>query len=254
MQKNALIILIALAFVLPPGAFSQQRIMDMEIVISQPSVGEIVQSGDQIPFTVYLKNNGPDPLVEGDTLFCQLPDGSGQMLLLPQALEAGDSSVVFDTELILTAESSATIDLCFLVIADPNNEAILDGEPVNVSYRDTNPANNMMCHNVIVESEEDGPSSIAENSLTTSRLSVYPNPAANIIHVSAESYPPGDFSIKVVDVSGRVIMEVQYPSGSKVNGPIDLDISSLKAGIYMVQLSGADGLTRASKFIVSGTH
>lgn len=246
MQKNALIILIALAFLLPPGAFSQQRIIDMEIVISQPSVGEIVQSGEQVPFTVYLKNNGPGPLVEGDTLFCRLPDGSGQVLLLPQPVNAGDSLVVMDTELTLTAESSATVDLCFAVIPDPNSEVTLDGGPVQVSYIDTNRNNNMMCHNVIVENEEP-PSGIAGD-INETQLTVYPNPVTSVLHVAAPSYPEGTYSIRVSDLLGRIVMQ-RFPLAT--SGQLTLDVSTLLPGTYILELLFQKGTTMSTRFMVA---
>ncbi len=60
---------------------------------------------------------------------------------------------------------------------------------------------------------------------------IYPNPATGRVSLQLAEGPAG--SLRVVDVQGRQILSQSIPAGSQ---NFDLDIQSLKTGIYYLQL------------------
>jgi len=67
------------------------------------------------------------------------------------------------------------------------------------------------------------------NSINTTNVSVYPNPAGNSLIVKTEK---GDFNqIKVYNIHGAVVLSEDYIGEAK------LDISSFQAGLYRIELS-----------------
>lgn len=252
MRINTLLGMLTVALSVQVAAYSQERIIDMEVLVARPLIGEVVQSGDQVPFIVYLKNNGPGTLLEGDSLFCRLPNGGVQMLLLPQVLETGDSFQIMNTELTATSAVSTIIDVCFQVISDPDSEVTLRGEPVNVSYVDTLSDNNLMCQNIIIENEE-APSGIANDGKKNLRIAVYPNPATSVLRIIAEPYPKSAFNIRVRDMLGRTVIQMPVVPYGISTGQMHLDISALKPGAYLLELTELDGPKRVVKFMVAGS-
>ena len=66
------------------------------------------------------------------------------------------------------------------------------------------------------------------NSINTTIISVYPNPAGSSLYVTTEK---GDFNqIKVYNVHGAVVLSENYIGEER------LDISSLQAGMYRIEL------------------
>jgi len=72
-------------------------------------------------------------------------------------------------------------------------------------------------------------------------VSIYPNPASSELMVSNLERTTMD--IRVTDISGRMVMEL-----SSSNANTTLNIASLKAGVYGIQIYSA-GKVAHSKFI-----
>jgi len=69
-------------------------------------------------------------------------------------------------------------------------------------------------------------------------LSLYPNPVHDVLHIGGLT---GAVTVKVVDFSGRIVF-------TKQNVIESVDVSSLPAGIYLLQIN-ANGETMVKKFI-----
>jgi phosphatidylserine/phosphatidylglycerophosphate/cardiolipin synthase-like enzyme len=65
------------------------------------------------------------------------------------------------------------------------------------------------------------------------RFLIYPNPASDILHISASIQAP-QFSLNLMDINGRVIQQNNF-SQSSIN--TTLDLSSLSNGIYLLQIT-----------------
>ncbi len=72
--------------------------------------------------------------------------------------------------------------------------------------------------------------SVAE--ISTSSFSVYPNPTKGNITIILENAANVDFS--VIDIVGKIVYS---KSASSVNGLIEMDLTALKAGIYILRMT-----------------
>jgi len=81
-----------------------------------------------------------------------------------------------------------------------------------------------------------------------SRLVIYPNPAKESVFVSYEATRASEAHLQVIDLSGRIVISAQHKivAGSNI---LQTDISSLKKGIYIIQLKDG-GLMLTNKLIV----
>lgn len=83
------------------------------------------------------------------------------------------------------------------------------------------------------------------NELANNSLSIWPNPVQNKLNISSELYPI--ISVVVMDIQGRVI---KSQTGEDLSF---IDMSNLKAGMYLVKFSGSD-FTVIRKIIVDGNN
>jgi len=77
---------------------------------------------------------------------------------------------------------------------------------------------------------------ILVNPETEGQISIWPNPAQNQIHFSLEKFE-GTVDISILALDGKVLINKIVKGNSDT-----IDISSLKSGIYIVQLSNKDHL------------
>jgi len=72
-------------------------------------------------------------------------------------------------------------------------------------------------------------------------LRVYPNPTSSMIMVESEALATSTGAVRVMDMSGREIMRRNLMAGQQ---RVQLDVSKLPAGNYVVQLeAGKKGFT-----------
>jgi len=91
----------------------------------------------------------------------------------------------------------------------------------------------------------DAPQSFVSNKLN---LTIYPNPAKESVFVSYEATRASEAHLQVIDLSGRIVVSAQHKivAGSNI---LQTDISSLKKGIYIIQLKDGS-LMLTNKLIV----
>ena len=70
---------------------------------------------------------------------------------------------------------------------------------------------------------------------------IYPNPANDIIHI--KGLPPGLYSAKIVDITGKTLVSDQLMDGS-------LNIESVKPGFYHLFIQSADGSYSGSNYFI----
>ena len=104
-------------------------------------------------------------------------------------------------------------------------EAAID-KPVSVNLRCYDDGNCMYlngtsdCENLKVESE----------TLESNELKLYPNPASSHITIELpENIQPNEVNYRIIDLYGNIVLE-----GKVINS--SLDVSNLKAGVYLVRL------------------
>lgn len=85
--------------------------------------------------------------------------------------------------------------------------------------------------------------STSENKLFADEITLYPNPASNYTSLNFVSEQNTSATIDITDLSGKILRSPY--SGELKSGcnRIDLNLSGLKSGIYLVRISGTTGNT-----------
>lgn len=84
---------------------------------------------------------------------------------------------------------------------------------------------------------------VLEPDNTNLRLIVYPNPVSGMLHIQLADAEKGIVRITVCDLLGRVMLQKEILSKP------ELDVSSLPAGMYLLQVQTADGKILTAKFV-----
>lgn len=77
-------------------------------------------------------------------------------------------------------------------------------------------------------------------------VGVSPSPAGSVVFVRASGIGPAQATVMLFDLSGRLVESV--PLGA--DGTAGLDASALQPGVYLVRVSGGDGLTGTARLVV----
>jgi len=75
-------------------------------------------------------------------------------------------------------------------------------------------------------------------------FSVYPNPSTNIVNVTIRSEISTDFSIQIIDISGKV-----YQTLSTVAPVVKINIEDLADGIYFIKVTDNQGRNKVEKLL-----
>ena len=98
-----------------------------------------------------------------------------------------------------------------------------------------------------------GPASFSKSAqiitkpITSSKLSVYPNPASQSTTLNFTADKQIKYTILVTDISGKTIIRKEYTSNTGEN-LIKLDVSKLASGSYFVNITDAGKTIQATKF------
>lgn len=84
------------------------------------------------------------------------------------------------------------------------------------------------------------------------RLSVFPNPARDLLFVKTDGFPAGDVALRIIDLQGRTML-MRNISGITGSGTCSLDISNLEDGIYFIEVQGKPG-KRVARWIKAGSR
>lgn len=71
-----------------------------------------------------------------------------------------------------------------------------------------------------------------------SRLSVYPNPADDIIHIGGAEKILGEKQVFIRDITGKVVAQKSFEDHKEIIMPV----SNLNVGLYLIQLSTSSGV------------
>jgi hypothetical protein len=245
MMKKTTRFFVALGAMLTLGtaSFAQTRSTNLQPVLNLPGNGTTITSGVATPFKVSIKNNGPDNLIVGDTLFFVAEVGNAQILAYPvtATVPMGQTIVAFDDSITLTISQTTplTADLCVKVY-NPKTEILTRNngqDTVRVNYNDADTSNNRNCNEITVKPA--GPVGIFDlTDVAQEQLTLYPNPADkdakfNIILDKAENVV-----ISVRDITGREVMRKDFGRVPANNtAPFSLNFAQLNAGMYIVELN-----------------
>ncbi len=79
-------------------------------------------------------------------------------------------------------------------------------------------------------------------------LSIEPNPAQDLVNIKIGALNPGTVKLSIYDLIGRVVLskDIEHNSNDEVHS---IDISSLKAGIYLVYANTGNSTSKAHRMI-----
>jgi hypothetical protein len=80
-------------------------------------------------------------------------------------------------------------------------------------------------------------------------FSIFPNPAREFLNVTVSADAPSELSFRVVNSFGQVLLDrkVTNAAGSTVSLPVQ----NFPVGSYILTISGKDGSSNVSKFMVA---
>lgn len=111
---------------------------------------------------------------------------------------------------------------------------------VAVAYMKPNGVNPEMVYYTVTD-----PSSTMRTASGRPDIYAYPNPAINDVRFEFSNLKPSNYSLKIYNILGVVVMQKSY----NLNGfkTVKLDVSKLRKGTYLYSLSDAKGKTVATR-------
>lgn len=210
-------------------ANAQQRNVDIQFRVIHPVEKQVVVMDEKIDMMFMIKNMGTDSLKYPDSLKFYLKInnnpivfGTDSFLSISPNIAPGDSLL---RELPMTFSlPTGSHDLCYKYIATSGSaDTIIDPDL----------SNNENCVKVKMV-----PVGITElNNGDGSNVNVYPNPASGEANFNIHLTETGDVNIKVLDMTGRVILQENRAELSKGEHTITINTSHLNAGMYMYQVT-----------------
>jgi hypothetical protein len=80
-------------------------------------------------------------------------------------------------------------------------------------------------------------SAVGAVSANSAGISIYPNPAENILNVKWNNVATGTASVIITDITGRQVISKSVEM-TQANGTASFDVTSLSCGTYVVSISG----------------
>jgi len=249
-MKQVIQFMIAFSAIMVIGATASaqtgMRNIDLEAIFNAPANGDSVVNGagTSVPLQVSVKNNGPDDLVAGDTLFFELSMDNVRILLegvqLTSDIMAGQTSVVIDSTIDFELQLSPGLvpaDICAFVFDDPYTELVYGNTPVSVSYKDPDSTNNRSCNHITINTGGTE-TSIFKVQNTGEKVTIYPNPTTGIVHIQY----PAKVDVALTDMAGRVIRKIKDANS--------VSLKKLSEGIYLLRITNKNGaLIKVAKVI-----
>lgn len=210
---------------------AQKRQIDLEIILSEPSLDVPIISDEATQVKVSIKNNGPDNLIAGDSLFVYLVYLQQIIhIVLPQAINNAETFLILDQAFRFTLNGATfptSANFCAVAI-DPDSQSLewTNGTRVRLSYSDPNLSNNTVCNQISIHPPEIN--SVKKHSNTRFPIQLYPNPASEYVMIKTEEQ---FYDLILTSIDGRVVARA-----ATNNSTINLEIAQLAKGMYWIQL------------------
>lgn len=124
--------------------------------------------------------------------------------------------------------------------------------PINYSYVDGHPANGTTEFRLVMV-DRDG--KLAYSAVKAIRIgsiasvSVYPNPASDVVNVTLTGERSAGANIRVVNLSGQVLLEKNVTNAGGTT--VALTVSAFPAGNYLIVIAGSDGTKQVNKILIA---
>lgn len=235
-----LIALVGIAF-----SANAQRKIDMQALLTSPTTGTHIDTSSVFNLNLVIKNNGPIALTTADTF-------GFKVTLKGSALRIGTDTIlaftgrnfnVGDTmqfnlsnvKLTYSLTPSGNYDMCAVFVAVQNRTS-----PII----DTN-TNDASCSTLAMWGLD-----VPSISANIHSVNMYPNPAQSDVNFDLNLNNSGDVTIRVMDVTGRIVLNENKGNLSAGTHKLKLNTVDLSNGVYVYQVMvGAE--TTTGRFSIS---
>jgi Secretion system C-terminal sorting domain len=196
---------------------------------------------DQFVGPATLSSSGNLPIILGD--FNATVDNGSVNLAWTTELEINSEHF-----LVQSSTNAGSGWTTLATVAAAGNSA----SPINYSYVDGHPANGTTEFRLVMV-DRDG--KLAYSAVKAIRIgsiasvNVYPNPASDIINVTLTGEASASANIRVVNLSGQVLMEKNVTNAGGTT--VALTVSSFPAGNYLVVIAASDGTKQVNKILIA---
>lgn len=248
MKKSTKFLFLIGTMIAGSTAFAQKTCDIALLTTASPTT---VNYGDTSHITVKITNNGTASLNTSDTIYYGAVGSATVFALVPTATIASGGSQTFTNALyVRNSFDTLTADrtLTFCLMLHPQSAITKNSVPVPITYNDPNAANDTSCMQITFKKKP--VTGIFEFNNNITQLSIYPNPATTDVKFDVTLDKDADINVVVKDISGRTIMTKAFgkiSSGKSV--PLNLDVHSLQAGMYLVEVIGESKLA-TGKFVI----
>ncbi|MBL7764723.1 MAG: T9SS type A sorting domain-containing protein [Chitinophagaceae bacterium] len=152
----------------------------------------------------------------------------------------------------------STDGINFSTVAKINSKAEhgISSMPLSYSYMHTAPQTG---HNYyrLQQVDIDGHSSIHAQVIDLiwggngSSVSLYPNPAKDILHIDLNVSNAQNTTVKIIDLSGRIVKQIQAKTEKGLN-TLSINLDGISEGVYAVQVLENDALMSVSRVVING--
>ncbi len=214
---------------------AQQRYADLKVNLLDPKQGDTIYIDDQFNISAKVINLGADTVHSSDTLGLGLIfDGNPIMFYLNGTpvqylpmdgyeIAPGDSVTIGFSFTVSTGWQTGPTTFCAEVT------------PINAtdSITDTALSNNQSCANLkILEHTTSVTTASKQNSIVV----IYPNPVSDILNMAFELSVQKQVSLKITDMSGRVVISNEWGDMSKGMNKLSVNTGLLAPGMYLYEL------------------
>lgn len=209
------------------NSLGQTRQCDLSLKVVNTFENFVIPFADTFDVIVNIKNNGPDSILQNDTLLIGTVGFPAYSAMTDTIIAPGDSIsfLIMRGWADENQTDDDTSDLClFLVSAD--------------NYTDNNAANDSTCITVVFK----GSNSVSINEKVNNlQVSIYPNPSNGLMQINTESIIS---SIEIIDLMGRNV----YHSAPLKSNP-SINVSQLASAMYWLKAKSVDGKMAAIKIV-----
>lgn len=92
------------------------------------------------------------------------------------------------------------------------------------------------------------PSSINENTLFSNSISIYPQPAKDIVNISLNYFYEKSIEVRVVDINGRIVNSSQLTVSSNKT---ELNTAEFSNGVYILELKNSSGQVARKRLVIA---
>jgi len=223
--------LIAATLVLATAANAQTKKINLRFTIVTPANGATIVAGTALTQKVIITNLGPGVIAAADTVFMHDPfNNTGEIwFYLNHPKAVNDTIQLTKSYTPSTSNTNGVRNYCVYGY-------VMNGSTITSDSTGSTPS--QTCNSVTFTGGVN--SGIANIGLTenvaTENLNIFPNPATGSINVNYTAKNNSELTARVVDITGRVVMTHSYGKVFVGQSNFKLELSTLKAGIYFVDL------------------